>query len=327
MKKLSGWQVAGLVAGIGCLSIVGVLVLGVVVAVMWARSAVAELGDTTPTPIERTIGLEPPAAAVQDGSATAGGQESGEPLRLTVDLEEGSFVIRPGAPDGQVQIEGTYAPGLYELTEDHETDDAGRTRGTTIRFRSKAPFWARMLSGIGSDSSGRQPNLTVLIPEGAPIVLSLRVSMGESRVDLGGLTLRELDLDLSMGEHRVDFGAPLVEELRRVRLDASMGNVSVNGLGNARPRIVEATGNMGNVTADLGGAWQPGGDAELSFAHSMGELTLRVPRAVRLESNVSGSQGQPGNGRGGAAETDDPDAPVVRLRLSTSMGESRVVRY
>ena len=74
--------------------------------------------------------------------------------------------------------------------------------------------------------------------------MALRVSMGESRIDLGGLTLGELDLNLSMGEHRLDFGRPVVGALRRMRLDASMGDVSIEHLGNARSQALETSATL-----------------------------------------------------------------------------------
>ena len=329
MKKLSGWQKAGMIAGVGCFSILVLIVSGVVVAVLWARSTVAQLGDTTPAKMERTIAIGTTAAAAA-GPATADAKAAGKtadeatPLRLSIDLEEGSFTIRPGPPGGQVRIQGTYAPGLYDLTETHDNESNGARR-STIRFRSKAPAWARILSGMG-DSGGR-PELTILIPPASPMDLALRVSMGESRIDLGGLTLGELDLNLSMGEHRIDFGQPVVGALRRVRLDTSMGNVSVEHLGNARAQALETSASMGNLTADLGGEWPSGSDASFTFSQSMGELTLRVPSSVRLETDFRNSDGEQ---RQPVPETDnptDPNAPRLRLRVLSSMGESRVVRY
>jgi hypothetical protein len=130
-----------------------------------------------------------------------------------------------------------------------------------------------------------------------------------------------------MGEHRVDFGTPVIEGMRRVRLNASMGNINVENLGNARPQAIEGSGSMGNLTADLGGAWNPGSSAEMIVSHSMGELTLRVPRAVRLETDYRSAEDRPGNIPVETTETDDPKAPVITLRVSTSMGETRVVRY
>jgi hypothetical protein len=325
MRKLSGWQKAGVVAGVGCFSIVAIIVIGIAVAFVWARRTVAQLGDTTPTSMQRTIPLAelpltpeaPPAAAAPVGNA---------PLRLTIDLEEGSFTIRPGAPGGQVQIQGTFASALYELTEDHQTTPNG-ARQSTIRFRSKAPQWARIFSGIGGGDQGR-PELTVLIPPAAPMDLTLRISMGESRIDLGGLTLGELDLNLSMGEHRVDFGQPVVGAVRRLRLDTSMGNVSVENMGNARPEAVETSGSMGNLTADLGGQWVEGSDTSFTFSQSMGELTLRVPTSVRLETDFRNAEGAPQENRPPTTENPtDPNAPRLRLRVLTSMGDSRVIRY
>ena len=321
MGRMSGWQKAGLIAGAGCLSIIGVIVVGLIVAVAWARSIVSELGDTTPTRVERTIEIEPDTALEAGGTAPAA-VESGEPMRLTLDLEEGTFIVRSGPPGEGVEVRGTYAPDLYQLTDTHDPN----TRSTTIRFRSTAPQWARILAGIGN-GSGNRPELTVIIPSGEEMDLSLRVSMGESRIDLGGLTLRDLDLDMSMGEHRIDFQSPVVEPLRRIRLTASMGNLDVENLGNARPEAIEGSGSMGNLTADLGGAWDPGSAASVTFAHSMGELTLRVPESVKLDAEIRESNAEARPRPSDTAQTDDPNAPVIKLRVSSSMGETRVVRY
>jgi hypothetical protein len=324
MKKLTGWQKAGLIAGIGCGSIVMLLLVAAAATVFWARSTLAEYGDTTPTRMERTIAIRDAAADTAGGTRPQGAAAAiNEPLRLNLDLEEGNFTIRPGPAGGQVHVEGTYAASLYELSEEH--DPAGAAQRTTIRFRSKAPALARLIAGIGNDGSEGRPDITVTIPADAPLDLSLRVSMGESRIDLGGLTLSDLGLDLSMGNHQVDFSTPVVEGLRQMSLSARMGNVSVENLGNARAQSISGSGNMGNLTADLGGDWKPASAADLSFTHSMGELTLRVPRQVRLETNGS-SQDQPAD-RTGADEPGGPAAPVLRLRMSTSMGEGRVVRY
>jgi hypothetical protein len=84
---------------------------------------------------------------------------------------------------------------------------------------------------------------------------------------------------------------------------------------------------MGSLTADLGGAWEPGADAALSFSQSMGELTLRVPSGVRLETDIRNSEGRQANPPAEAAQPGDASAPLLKLRVQTSMGESRVVRY
>jgi hypothetical protein len=151
--------------------------------------------------------------------------------------------------------------------------------------------------------------------------------MGESRIDLGGLTLQDLGIDLSMGNHRLDFKEPVVGGVRRVRLNVSMGNINIDNLGNTGAEAIEASGNMGNVTADLGGAWQPESKAELNFTQSMGQLTLQVPSSVKLDANIISSQGGTPRRPDSTEETKDPKAPTLHLRMETSMGEGRVVRY
>lgn len=330
MKKLSGWQKVGLFAGVGCFSVIAILVVGFAIAVTYARSTIAKLGDTTPTRVERAIALpsaqaEAPDPAVKPGAATPGAEQtSGRPMRLTLDLQEGTFIIKPASTGGRVQVDGHFSEALYELTE--HTDTEGGSPRTTIRFRSKAPMWARMLAGANNDNDNR-PRLTVLVPTGVPMDLSLNVSMGESRIDLGGLTLSDLGLDLSMGNHDVDFKEPVVDGMLRLRLNARMGNVSIENLGNARAKSIDTSGSMGNVTADLGGAWPEGSEAQITFTQSMGEVRVNVPNKVKLDADVRDSDGKTRAVPADADETSDPKAPVLKVRVSTSMGEGRVRRY
>ena len=124
----------------------------------------------------------------------------------------------------------------------------------------------------------------------------------------------------------MDGSHPVVEGLRRLQLHTSMGNVSLSNLGNARPQTFDATGSMGNVTADLGGAWEAGTTAQLSFNQSMGELRLNVPADVRLDTDVRSGNDNSARPTGGP-EAAGPDAPVLRVRVSSSMGNTRIDRY
>jgi len=326
MRKLSGWQKVGLFAGVGCFSFVALLVVGFAIAVFYAKSRLADLGDTTPTQVERTIAIQtqPPTAEAPLPGTKPAASTANEPMQLQVELREGSFEIKPGAPNGRVQVEGRFSEALYELTQRTETQN-GKLR-TTIRFRSKAPMWARMLAGMANDDNDR-PRLTLLIPQAVPIELSLNVSMGDSRIDLGGLTLSDLGLDLSMGNHEVDFREPVVDGVTRLRLNTRMGNVRVQNLGNARAKSVDASGSMGNLTADLGGEWRPGSEAELSFTQSMGQVRVNVPTRVRLQADVRDSEGKKQSVPVDDDETKDPKAPVIKVRVSSSMGEASVTRY
>ena len=154
----------------------------------------------------------------------------------------------------------------------------------------------------------------------------MRLRAGESRTDLGGLTLTELDAELVMGEHRLDFSEPLAGSPSRVHVEGGMGEIRVERLGNAKALEI-VSGRMGSLIADLGGDWSTGAVADLTVDNAMGELRIDVPDTVRVapdsdSSAVLGESGRilPGADASGAA-------PHVRLHLSTTMGETRVRRY
>jgi hypothetical protein len=319
----SGWKTAGLIAGVGCLSIIAIIVGGGVIAAMYARATVRNLGDPNPQTVERRIALPPPPAPAR-GEPVTGPASRTSPLRIRLELQEGTFIIRPGQPGTELQVQGRFAPAHFELIESESTDPATGAREARVRFRSKVPTWARFFAGIGSDDDDG-PRLTVTIPRGTAIDLSLQISMGRSEVDLGGLTLGDVDINATMGEHKIDFREPVVESLRELRLSASMGNVAIDHLGNAHPDTITTSGSMGNVTADLAGAWAPGSETNLRFEQRMGDLTVRVPSNVRVEADVRSEQGEP-NRTPTLKQPDDPKAPLLRLRVTSSLGNARVIQ-
>src|SRR5215210_3444826 len=113
-KKRSGWRTAGLIAGVGCLSIIVVVIGGVVIASMYARATLANLGDPDPKPVERRIALPSPLTNITRKTGAAAEPHA---LRLTLDLRDGDFTIQPGEPGDAVQVRGEFAPGLFELVD------------------------------------------------------------------------------------------------------------------------------------------------------------------------------------------------------------------
>lgn len=186
-----------------------------------------------------------------------------------------------------------------------------------------------MASIKASDKPGQSNDLTIIIPSGVPIGLKLKVTAGESRIDLGGLMLTDLEVNLSTGDHRLDFSEPLAAELPRVLLAGRMGNIELSNLGNSRALELDATSSMGRFTADLAGVWRQGEVSDLSFSHRMGELVLNIPDSVRIadDSESSVRFGGESSSVDGGGNTGDSESPVVRLKLATTMGETRIRRY
>jgi hypothetical protein len=320
MAEQNGWKkILLLVVGVAAVlvfALVGLTAVGFV----WATSTVERLGEPVPEPVART------GAAQTAGAEAAASGGPDQPLRVDIDLQEGVFEVRPGPPGSGVRVDGSYAKGYYELIEDHTPAGEPGGPATVIRLRPTHPFFVRLIAGAlgGHDVHNA---LTVTIPPEVPISLTLMLRAGESRTDLGGLTLTDLDAELVMGEHRLDFSEPLNGGPSRVRLEGGMGEVRVERLGNARAREIEMSGRMGSLIADLGGDWPRGQVADLTIENAMGEFRLNVPNTVRIApdsnaANVLGAVSSLSTEVEASAE-----APLLRLHMSNSMGETRVRRY
>ena len=288
---------------------------------VWAASTAERLGEPAPEPVTRTI--ETRDAAVT--AATAGGPD--QPLRVEIELEEGEFEIRPGPPGAGVQVDGTYAQAYYELTEEHTPAGEPGGPATVIRLRPVQSFFVRFIGSALGGHHGAHNALTVTLPEGVPIALTLALRAGESRTDLGGLTLTGLDAEMVMGEHRLDFSEPLAGRPHSVRVEGGMGEVRLERVGNAGPRELEVSGRMGSLTVDLGGEWPGDAVADLTLDNTMGELRLNVPDTVRIASDSDVSNVLGAAGGIPTANGADDELPLLRLHVSNSMGETRIRRY
>ncbi len=322
MAQQTAWKKIVLVVAAAGVAMVLMLAAAAVAGFVWATSTVERLGEPTPEPVTRTIAV-PGAAAEAVAGAT------GEPLRLDVDLQDGAFEVLPGPAGAGVRVEGTYARGYYELIEEHTPAGDPGGPAAVIHLRPTQSFWVRLAAQAVDGHRGAPNSLTVTIPQQVPIALTLRLSTGESRTDLGGLHLTDLQAELSMGEHRLDFSRPLAGRPSRVRVDGGMGEVRLERLGNAGPRDLEVSGRMGSLTIDLHGDWPRDAVADLTVSNTMSELRLVVPDTVRIapDANAAAILGETDRIRTRTADGANGGAPLLRLHLSNTMGETRVRRY
>ena len=305
------------------LAVPAALVTAAAVALVWASSTVEQLGEPTPEPIARTVTLP------SRGPAAVAGDAGGPPAHLDIDLADGIFAVRPGPPGSEVRVEGTYASKYYTLIHDRPPSGTPPGRTVTVRLERARSLLVQLMAHAMERAPSTPNELTVTIPRDTPLSVDLTSRAGESRVDLGGLSLTHLTVDLAMGDHRLDFSEPLAVAPRQVRLDGGMGEIRFERLGNTRAGELQASGHMGSVTVDLGGAWPADAVADVTLNNLMGELRLRAPAGLRLVGGAEGSSildaDGPAPGPGGA----DPGAgtPALRLRISTTMGETRLTRY
>jgi hypothetical protein len=327
MSGKTGCRRGLFIGGVGCISLVILMVGAVGLALVWGGVSYRRMGAPTADPAERTVPLGPVLAGGDAGAGEAVLSVAPTPVDLTIEMMEGEFQVEPGPSGSEILVEGTFASKYYELEEERSGDEFGRKVG--LRLVPTAGFFTRVLAGL-TDIGERHPNrLTVFIPEDLPVALTLRMSAGGSRCDLGGLTLTGLDVEFSKGDHRLDISRPVRAAPDQAVIKLEMGDGKLSNLGNGRFRNLQVNGRMGSFRVDLGGAWEPGSRSEVSVSHSMSDLTLLIPREVRVDRDSFAVFSFGESNASALMETGEKpaDAPVLKIGLSTSMGGANIRRF
>jgi hypothetical protein len=228
---------------------------------------------------------------------------------LELDLSMGEFFVVPS--DGaEIEVEGEFDRNRFRLDAEMTEAEDGSWR-YRVRFLPRS----RLFGGRG----GSPNRVTIHVPRGLPLSVVGRIRMGSSDLELGGLSLRAVDLDTGMGEHAVSFSEPTPRPMDSFEIRGSMGQLDVTGLGNASPLTVEARHGMGELRLGLEGSWR--NDCDIRARWRMGQMTVDVADDVRVD--VESSTVIFGGKSVRVREREDlpPDAPTLRLDLGGSMGE------
>ena len=254
--------------------------------------------------------------------ATAGEPMSERAARLTtthggkvkLSLGEGEFHLRAAEPGQGLHATGEFDTEVHHLSEQFAIQPDS-TWEYNLECRQTMPGLQSLFRGL---LGGRnQAKVTVYLPPEVPIDLVLRAQRGGCEADLGGLWLRTGDLQFRQGGIDVTFSSPLHEPMESLRLNARMGGVSADRIGNASPRSLDIDCGMGGADVDLRGLWR--GDCDARAAIRMGGMSLRVPEDMRVVT-----EGAPAPAL--APKQAEVPGPLLRLKIEQSMGEIEVKR-
>lgn len=313
----------------GCFGCLSIFALGVAMTLLLAtiqfsmsgedappeeREASHVLPDPPPMPAYASADQpEMPNILPMSGPAEAPVTATGT---LVLDLRMGDFIIEPGPADQPIQVEADYNTKAFNLKENYVENDDG-TWEYKVSFSGRGGLLGALLRGNNSRNK-----VKITIPRGHPIEIVGGIGMGESKTDLGGLWITNVDLEFSAGDHFLEFREPLPFPMEEFNLQSSMGEVEVQSLGEASPRKVDVNHGMGELLLDLKGAWRR--DAEIDVQFSMGECRLWSPENARLEI-ARASVGLGGKRVKRQNVEDLPEnAPTLTLNVSGSMGELRI---
>jgi hypothetical protein len=218
------------------------------------------------------LGAAVPARAQEWRTITSARQMQGErALRVDVTYGAGELRVQPAS--------GTLLYRLQMRYDERQFRPVSAYDRATGRLRLG-------VEGVRRNQRVRQGgHATVELAPAVPTDLKLEFGAGRANLELGGLSLRSVDLSTGASETQVRWSAPNRVPAGTVRIASGASSVRVRGLGNARAERLQFDGGVGEATLEFDGAWSR--SASLDVDMGVGSLTLRFPRSlgVRIEKD------------------------------------------
>ena len=208
--------------------------------------------------------------SAQDWSTVTASRQLGGEREVHVSVEYGAGVlnVRPGEPGSLYRMElrydqdvieprTRYADGILEIGMDRV--------GRGIRIGSR-------------DESGQ---LDLELSREVPLTLDLEFGAARANLDLGGLSIRELEVETGASDTRIEVSAPNPVQLETASFEVGAANLVATGLGNLNAERIRVEAKAGKATLDFGGEWHR--DAEVDLDLDLGAAELRFPRGLGVQ--------------------------------------------
>ena len=190
-----------------------------------------------------------------------------EALDVRVTYGAGRFIVG-AAPAGQLyRMSLRYDEDMFEPVSDfdgHELRLGVDGRGRNIR--------------IGKQEGGE---LRVDLTAAVPMRLALEFGAGRANLDLGGLSITDLEVHTGAAEATLDVSRPNPVAMDRAELEVGAADFTALRLGNLNAREIEVNAGVGDISIDLTGQWRQDGTVQVGMG--LGSLELSFPRNVGVK--------------------------------------------
>jgi hypothetical protein len=189
-------------------------------------------------------------------------------------------------PVGKLEIEAGTPTDLYAFDLDY--NERAFTPEFNFQKRGSTGVFTFRLSGEGKHVRRMGKNrLNLRLNPNVPIMLRTKNGVGESEIDLGGLQIRELNLDNGVGQTNISMLTPNKISCDLVDIRNGVGALKMIGLGNLACKQFRFQGGVGGSELDFSGDWREESDIEIEVG--VGGVELRVPRSIGAEVKASKS--------------------------------------
>jgi hypothetical protein len=264
-------------------------------------------------PVAGLVVLAAVGSVITPGSLEAQSWRTMTVSRQVEDTRTLAVAVRYGAGDFRLVPAGEGL--LYRMTLRYDEDTTDPV----------ATFDGRRVE-LGVESKGRNirvgrnrqsGSMELALGRGVPMSAVFELGAVRADLDVGGLSLVDLDIKTGASASSLDVSTPNPERMPRARLQVGAAEFSARRLGNLNADQLEVSAGVGEVTLDFSGEWQR--DLEVEVQMGVGSLHLRFPEGVGVrlvkQSLLTSLDSQGLVKRGDAYESLDWDRARHRITL------------
>jgi len=197
----------------------------------------------------------------------------GNVKRIEVRLGFGAGRIELAAGDAEKAYEAELEYSRRHFSHQLDYHKRGDTGVLDLRIRGRKrglfrPHWKKNWLSL-------KLNPTV------PLDLDLNMGACDSTIDLTDLKISQLELSTGASEIDIYFDKPNEVAMKRMEIEAGVGELKIVNLGNANCRKISFEGGIGDYDLDFSGEWQ--GDCEAEIELGIGDLTVELPRSIGVK--------------------------------------------
>jgi hypothetical protein len=176
---------------------------------------------------------------------------------------------------------------------------------------------------MGLRADQKNNKLSLIVNDAIPLDLKVNTGVGDSRLNLSGMTIARLDLHSGVGGARMSAYEPNPAECQSIRIKSGVGGTEAIGLGNLNFRDLEFEGGVGGADLDFTGQWKQ--DADVRVQVGVGGVTVKMPRdiGVRVEAEkhfLSGLHLEGFSQRNSYYYSDNYDTAKIRITIRVTTG-------
>ncbi len=186
-----------------------------------------------------------------------------------------------------VDVEVSYGAGRFELMP----ADPGVLYRMELRydeeqFEPVSEYGEGQLR-LGVEGTGRRIHfskgeklgeMTLELARDLPMDLRLECGAVRAEMDLGGLSLSNLEFKTGASESRLDVSEPNPIRMNEASFQVGAAAFTARHLGNLNADRIQVDAGVGDLKLEFTGDWQ--GNAEVEVEMGLGTLTLRFPKGL-----------------------------------------------